>query len=283
MSGLPQKNHEKNTMKKIFLFAILAIMAISSAQAAGKKSLCVGRFSGASNVGTSNIVALRNSIMTGLSGTGRLDISDVTALGAGDGQTAEIKAANDASCDYLLNGNINTMTVKKGEKYYICEINYTLKVYDIDEEKVFSTETLTATWHSGDTKDEAIAKAIDQAASDMKKYVDNTFKTQATIKSLDEIDKKKGAKTAYVSLGQDEGISAGQMFDIYKEIDVAGSKAKKLIGAAKAKEVVGADLTLVTITKGGVEIQQAFEAGQTIIVETRAKRDIFDGMNKLLK
>ena len=270
-------------MKKFFTLTLMALMTVTTALAQGKHTVCIGRFSGAGSISSGNVVALRNSVMTGLSNTGRLELTDVTATDAGEGLEAEIRAAAGAGCAYLLKGNINTLTVTKKDKYYVCEVNYTLKVTDVKEEKVFSTETLTASWHIGDTRDEAVAKALDKAADSMKKYVNDTFKTKAVVKSLDEVDKKKGAKTAYVSIGSAAGISAGQMFDIYKEIEVAGTKATKLIGAAKAKEVVADELTLVTITKGGKEVQEAFEAGETLTVETRARRPPLGGFSGILE
>lgn len=253
---------------------LMAISVVATSFAIGKKSLCVGTFSGANNVGSSTVTALRNSVLSGLNATGRLDLKDINAMDAGKSQEAQIEAAKGAGCTYLLNGIVNTMT-ETSNKYgndttYSCEINYTLHVTEVETNKIFSTQTLTASWFAGKTKDVAVAKAIQFASNSMKRFVNNTFKTQATMKSLDIIDKKKGAKTAYVSIGSNAGICKGQMFDVFKEIDVAGNKGRKLIGAAKAEEVVGEELTLVKITKGGQDIQEAFEQGVTIIVETRA-------------
>jgi hypothetical protein len=119
---------------------------------------------------------------------------------------------------------------------------------------------------------------MEKAAKGMKKFVDNNFKTEAVIKQLDQVDEKKGVKTAYISIGSNAGITAGQMFDIMEEVEIAGEKAQKKIGDAKAQEVVSGTLTLVKITKGGVEIKAAFNAGHKLIVITRAKKDLFGGL-----
>lgn len=255
-------------------------MVAAASYAEGKKTVCVGFFSGASNVSSSRVDALRQSVLTGLDATGRLDLKDVKALNAGKTMEDQVKAAAAAGCTYLLNGTINTMTEtnKKNDSgtQYSCEIRYTLEVTEVETQKVFSTDAFTASWSTGKTRDEAADKAINAASSAMKRYVNNTFKSLATIKSLDEVDKKKGAKTAYVGMGSSAGIQKGQRFDVFKEIDVAGSKGRKQIGAAKAMEVVGEELTLVSITDGGKEIQEAFEQGATLIVETRATRTFLD-------
>ena len=260
--------------------ALVALTVVVSSFAEGKKTVCIGTFSSGSNVNSSDVTALRNSILTGLDATGRLELTDINALNVGKSQEAQINAASEAGCTYLLNGTVNTVTEtnkKNNDKtQYSCSISYTLQVTEVGTQKIFSTDTFTASWSTGETKSEAMAKAINAASSAMKRYVNNTFKTLAAIKSLEDVDKKKGAKTAYVGVGSGAGIQKGQRFDIFKEIDVAGSKGRKLIGAAKAQEVVGEDLTLVSITKGGKEIQEAFEQGATLIVETRATITLFD-------
>lgn len=84
--------------------------------------------------------------------------------------------------------------------------------------------------------------------------------------------------SAYISVGSNAGIAAGQMFDIVEETEIAGEKAQKKIADAKAQEVVSGSLTLVNITKGGVEVKRAFDAGHKLIVITRAKKDILGGL-----
>lgn len=103
----------------------------------------------------------------------------------------------------------------------------------------------------------------------MKKLVNNQFRVSGEIKSIAETHPKKGAKTLYISIGSNDGVAAGNAFEVYKEVDIAGETISEKIGELKAKEIKSGTLTLCNVIKGGVEIQNAFDSGLKLTVTSR--------------
>lgn len=268
-------------MKKLFSFVVMMLLVSTSMFAQdGKKNVAVETFSYNSSIGTNWVEGLRNNIIAGLTATGRLNVIDTKTLSSLPTQKEErLVALNEAGVDVILNCHYNSLTSEKDKdgKNWVCKSNYSITLTDAKTGGVISTTPFDDSWHVGESSAESITKCLEYATSNMKKFVDNNFKTEAIVKQLDQVDPKKGVKTAYITIGSNAGISAGQMFDIMEEVEIAGEKAQKKIGDAKAQEVVSGTLTLVKITKGGVEIKNAFDAGHTLIVVTRAKKDLLGG------
>lgn len=268
-------------MKKTL--SILAMMLLASAIMFAqdeKKSVAIEEFSYNSSIGTNWVANLRNNIIGGITATTRVDVIDATTLTSLPTDKQErISALGQGGVYAILNCHFNSMTtgMDKDKKNYTCKASYTITLTDAKTGNVISTTPFEDTWYSGDTETDAITNCLEYATSNMKKFVDDNFKAEAIIKQLDQVDAKKGVQTAYVSVGSNAGITEGQMFDIMEEIEIAGEKATKKIGDAKAQEVVSGTLTLVKITKGGVDIKKAFDAGHTLTVISRAKKDILGG------
>lgn len=93
--------------------------------------------------------------------------------------------------------------------------------------------------------------------------------------------KKDKAQTVYIDLGNAQGVTDGQRFNVFLETDIAGEIGRTEIGALSAKEVVSAQRTLCKVTKGGKEIQEAFQKGQKLIVISR-KGTVIDSFTKSL-
>ena len=66
-----------------------------------------------------------------------------------------------------------------------------------------------------------------------------------------------------------DGVAAGNAFEVYKEVDIAGETISEKIGELKAKEIKSGTLTLCNVIKGGVEIQNAFDSGLKLTVTSR--------------
>ena len=245
-----------------------------------KKAVIVEEFSYNSSIGTNWVENIRNNIIAGITATTRLNVIDAKTLTSLPKDKQErMNALAEGDIDVILNCHINSMTtgMDSDKKYYTCKTSYTITLTDAKGGSVISTTPFDDSWLSGKTESEAITNCLEYASTNMKKFVDDNFKTEAVIKQLDQVDAKKGVQTAYISIGSNSGITSGQMFDIMEEIEIAGEKATKKIGDAKAQEVVSGTLTLVKITKGGVEIKKAFDAGHNLIVITRAKKDVLGG------
>ncbi len=265
-------------MKKIIsIVAMMLLASVAIFAQDGKKKVAVESFSYNSSIGTNWVENLRNNIIGGITKTTRVDVVDAENLTSLPKDKEERLAELGDMVDVILNCHFNSMAtgMDKDRKNYTCKTSYTITLTDAKTGGVLSTTPFEDSWSQGDNQADAITSCLEYATSNMKKFVDDNFKTEAVIKQLDQVDAKKGVKTAYISIGSNAGITSGQMFDIMEEVEIAGEKATKKIGDAKAQEVVSGTLTLVRISKGGVEIKNAFDAGHTLIVVTRAKKDLF--------
>lgn len=266
-------------MKKLFSFVAMMLLMSSTVVAQDeKKNVAVEDFSYNSSIGTNWVTNLRNNIIGGITATTRVNVIDTKNLDLPANKEERLVALGEM-VDVILTCHINSLktAVDSKDKKWTCRSNYTITLTDAKGGGVISTTPFEDSWLTGDTESEAITNCLEYATKNMKKFVDNNFKAEALVKQLDQVDAKKGVKTAYISIGSNAGITAGQMFDIMEEVEIAGEKAQKKIGDAKAQEVVSGSLTLVKITKGGVEIKNAFDAGHKLIVVTRAKKDLLGG------
>lgn len=270
-------------MKKLFTIAVAMLTAVAMYAQDEKKTLCVDNFTNSTSFSDITVKNLQNEVISGIMATGRLTIVEVSTLGELPAATNErVKALGEKGINYVLLGKLNSIDQKSKQSsdnkttYYEAEVNYTLTVIDAETGETLSTDTKKVSWTIGKTKDEAILKAIEQVKGNMKKFVDNNFKVAATVKALDQVDEKKGARTIYVSIGSNAGISKGQIFEVFSQVEVAGEKVDKKIGELKAKEVMSGTLTLCDVKNGGKEIQSAFQNGTPMTVVSRAKKSLFD-------
>jgi len=267
-------------MKKLFSFVAMMLLMSSTVVAQDeKKSVAVEDFTYNSSIGTNWVTNLRNNIIGGITATTRVNVIDAKNLDLPTNKEERLVALGEM-VDVILTCHFNSMktAIDSKDKKWTCRSNYTITLTDAKGGGVISTTPFEDSWLTGSTESEAITNCMEYATKNMKKFVDNNFKAEAIVKQLDQVDAKKGVKTAYISIGSNAGITAGQMFDIMEEVEIAGEKAQKKIGDAKAQEVVSGTLTLVKITKGGVEIKTAFDAGHKLIVVTRAKKDFLGGL-----
>lgn len=270
-------------MKKLFVMAVMLLTAMTGF-AQEKDVLCVAKFT---YVGGNEVVAnsLRNEIIQGIVKKDRLEVVDISTQNLPSNKNEALKALNEKGFQYLLEGKLNTILTGKSSdgKYYTSEINYTLTVTEVATGLTKVSETYKDTWHSGDSKDEAIMKSIDEASKRMDKFVDDNFKVEASIKALDQIDEKKNAaKSCYVTTGSAEGVQKGQIFEVFAQMEIAGEMIDKKIGELKAKEIMSPTLTLCDVKNGGDAIKRNFEQKIQMKVRTRATKDTF-GLRNMFK
>lgn len=288
-------------MKKIFSFVALIMLCAISAFAQdndqnAKKGICVDEFTFNSSIGTNWVTNLRNNVMEGILKTGRVQVIDITTLkDLPKEQQDRLAKIKELGVDVLLEGHYNSLDcqakTKDGKTHYETASDFNLTLKNTETGEIIGTQNFKNTWYSGETAEESVTSALKEAIDDMRKFVDNNFKMEAIIKALDQVHPKKGAKTVYISVGSDAGVrvggggidsvlngSAANMFDVFQEVMIANEPVAKKIGTLKAKEVMGANLTLCTVTKGGVEIQKAFEQNIKLTVVSRATTG---GLDKL--
>ncbi len=265
-------------MKKIFSAAVLLLMMLT-ASAQDKPTVCVEDFK--NNSGLKDLYAkqLHNVVVSGLSATTRVIIVQPSSYGKLPTDPIAYEDALKAEgVNFILRGTLNdyntgttTSALDKNKTYATADVSYTLTLIDIETHQTVSSETEKGKYSSGSSASDALSKAIDGIADDMKKYVDRNFKLHATIKALDQIDPKKGAKTVYVTLGSAAGVQKGDILEVFATVNIAGEMAKKKIGEVKINEVMSATLSLCSVKNGGLEIQKAFEEGSKISVTSRPK------------
>ena len=269
-------------MKKLISIAAMMLLMCVATMAQDKKGIAIEDFTYNGSIGTNWVEVLRNNIIAGITNTGRLNVIDVKTLSSlPTAKEERLVALGEAGVDAILSCHFNSLKTGKNKEgtYWTCTSNYTITLTEVGG-AIISTTPFENSWLVGDNSTDAINNCLEKTTKDMKKFIDDNFKTEAIIKQFDQVDEKKGVKTAYISVGSNAGIGEGQMFDIEEEYEVAGEKASKKIGDAKAQEVVSGTLTLVKITKGGVEIKKAFDAGHKLKVITRAKKDWSGGLLK---
>lgn len=266
-----------------------------------KPVVFVDYFDAPSNANKALIETLRGKVIEGIQETQRLQVIDVashaelkdeaerrkseSAMGDITARTSEMRTLG---ADYIITGTIATMTATEqrdsdNKLYYKGSIHWTIKVIDAATGTLKTTQTFDHsgfTGSRGDTRDEAIAKTCDYAKNSMDNFVNETFPIEGLILKVETVKKDK-AQTVYIDLGNAQGVTDGQRFNVFLETDIAGEIGRTEIGALSAKEVVSAQRTLCKVTKGGKEIQEAFQKGQKLIVISR-KGNVIDSFTKSL-
>lgn len=266
-----------------------------------KPVVFVDYFDAPSNANKALIETLRGKVIEGIQETQRLQVIDVashaelkdeaerrkseSAMGDMTARTSEMRTLG---ADYIITGTIATMTAtaqrdSDNKLYYKGSIHWTIKVIDAATGTLKTTQTFDHsgfTGSRGDTRDEAIAKTCDYAKNSMDNFVNETFPIEGLILKVETVKKDK-AQTVYIDLGNAQGVTDGQRFNVFLETDIAGEIGRTEIGALSAKEVVSAQRTLCKVTKGGKEIQEAFQKGQKLIVISR-KGTVIDSFTKSL-
>lgn len=273
-------------MKKLMLIT-LCLCWVMYGFTQKKEVLLVDYFSYTSKIGSSYPEQLRNAIIGGIAETGRLSVVDVDAEadlkieaerrsseGAMADETARTAQMKTMGANYLLTAHVANMdavrkTLDNGSIYYDGLISFTVKVTNITDgsikvSKQFDYSGLNA--KTGDSREAAITATLAYVKTSMQKFVNDYFKLESTIVAIEQSDKKKGAVTVYINCGSTVGIQKGQLFDVKVEKDIAGKKILTNIGALKAEEVQGEDMTLCKVTKGGKEILEANQDGRKLVI-----------------
>lgn len=112
-------------------------------------------------------------------------------------------------------------------------------------------------------------KAIGNAIAKMQAYITNelnlSYPMYASIVE-GNLAKKDKQKEVYIDLGALDGAFKGMTFNVYTVFTVAGKEAKKEIGRLRITEVMGDDISLCKVTRGGVDIKASIDAGATLLI-----------------
>lgn len=293
-------------MKKILLSAaamlcgVLAMFAQSEPQ--GKMNVFIDYFDRPSSVSFVWEEAIRNNVMEGIQKTNRVNLIDVDSRGtlaiersrreqdnasAGDDMD-RLKVMTEEGANLLIKGIVTDVTSKqtydsKGQPLgYEASLTFTIKVIDPSNgttvvtenfkfpKNLFSDLASTFTKTTAKSDDEAVQNCAQSIVGEMKKFVDKAF---PSVGQIIEIDEKKGseAKSAYINLGSENGMSKGAKFEVRVKRLIGGKTSFKLLGEAEVVDVEGDDLSKIKIKKGGKEILEAFDGGQELVVRSQQK------------
>lgn len=184
---------------------------------------------------------------------------------------------------YLLTGKITNLTTtsqtevhtskdskgketKKTTVRYdaVAEISLTLK-------EMMSGSTSTQTFKStafsdgvAATANKALTTAIKRLEWKIAHHYNCMFPTHATIVERGN-EKKDKQKEVYIDAGTITRTHEGMHFAVYIIGQIAGRETKKEIGRLKVNEVLGEDISLCKVQKGGKDIKTALDEGKQIV------------------
>lgn len=288
-------------IKLLTVFAILLISMTVSAQEeeesrpddkeGNRKIVFVAKFQNNSKVSDITVNNLRQVIISGLTNTHRVVVLDhdrYSKKEIPDATEARLDVLRKLGWDYMLECTLNSINVKSGKDIYgnvkhEARVNYTISLTDVVTRRVDTSETYSENY-TGDAEDEAVLEAIALADERMKKFVDMSFPIEGYVKALEDIDQKKNAvKSCYVSLGKADGIIAGDILEVFANIEVTGEHARKKVGELKAVEVMSNTLTFAKEKNGGNTIKKYFDEGVKLTVVSRPKKKVTDHVANTFK
>ncbi len=271
-------------MKKKFLLTTLLVFTMLVGTKAQKPVVYVEYFSYASEIGAAMAEQVRNSVMSNINNTQRVELIDVasvpslqveserrrqeTAMG---NETARLGLMQQAGATHILQGFVSQIGIKKSRTegsdahdFYSATVDYTLKVIDAST-GMLATSSDISLGHSmldlstGNTPEEAVAAVLKANRKKIRDFVDETFKIKAVVLSEEFTVDDDEMETCIVTLGSDQGISKGQQLEVFVVRFIAGRETQKNIGTLKVTEVLAGDLSQCKVTKGGKEMMTAMD------------------------
>ena len=277
----------------ITIMALLCVAVIAvKAQEVKKPRMYVEYFTEADGVEEANSDKVRQAVMAALNKTKRFELVDQDAeysMKKEEERRTDEKAMSDeksrtqtitaAGHDYILGGNVLACSVKSeqkdGKTMYSCVLNYSVTVTEV----ATSTTVASATFdHSpsgiggtvgklldlSDSKDKAIASAVNMIASDIENFLIKEFPLESTIVPMDYEVKKDKLVKCYINLGSDHGVKKGDYFSVLAPSVRAGRTTYREIGKMKVEEVVDGTMSQCKVVQGDKKIFTAMEAFQAL-------------------
>ena len=259
-------------IKRIFVIAAMCLCFMPAF--AQKNSIVLGNTTGSSSVNIEWVEKMRSSILAGLTSTGRLRVIDGSTLDNLSSVTSEaIQQMKNAGERYYLEATLETITTShkyynSGTTYY-AQMEYSYKLYDVSSGTLLSGDRISHRGMSFDGTTDAIVRSVSLVQSDIVSMVNSVFRVKAEIKAVNEANPKKGIISVYVSAGYSDGVAKGNIFEVFKFMNVAGEEITEKIGELKVLELKNEHLSLCKVTKGGKELQAALDDEIPIEIKTR--------------
>lgn len=281
-------------MKKLFL-SLLAVFALTTSYAQ-KEVVVVENFGSTDQFGDGDVTIIRNQVIAALQNTKRVILIDVKNQEA-QAKEAIRRASEEAASDnravsdigtmaanYILKGYLNTITVttkyredyktKQKVPYAYAELNYTITLIDPATGATVSTRPCKITAESDNSNQEARAKAINNSGPGLASFIEECFPIKGKVLQIAE-EKNGKAKSVYIDLGSEAGLTTGQMFDVYEIVDIAGERSESVIGSIKCVEVMSGKRALCKVSSGGDIISTKLAGNKELTIKSRARNSWF--------
>lgn len=288
-------------MKRQLVTIMLSIAACVSAFAA-KPTVYVQEFENTANVKDGWVETVRGAVLEGFHNSNRMVLVDAVTeqaryeeelrrlkdnLATDDLETAE--ALKTRGAHVLLNGDVTSLTVpgsrlSSGTMSYDATVTFTLRVVNALDGSLLGTKTFTLPKSFGgisvtglkgvyETEDAAVQALKGDITKAMKGFVEESFPIIGSIEDVDALSKNgKEVETLYVGLGSEDGLVKGLKLDVKLEQKIGKRTALKIIGEVEVEEVAGDDIALCKVKKGGLEIKNALDQGQKVLVTSKSKK-----------
>lgn len=262
-------------MKKILSILVAGLLIIPAM--AQKTTVVVANSEAGPGVDSRWTSFLKENIIDGMSSLARLQVVNGSNIQGLSNNAAEaVNQLNQAGVNCYVTSRIDSFTnsykTKNGKTTYDSKLEYSVVVVNVKDGSTITTFKNTGYGSSSKNYDEAYADAFTLVSSDLKKLANRTFLIRGEVKALQDIHPKKGVQTLYVNVGSEVGVEAKVIFEVFKEVDIAGETIREKIGELKVKEVKSATLSLCTVTKNNKKIQEAYEEGLKLYVQSRPSK-----------
>ena len=214
--------------------------------------------------------AVRARIIGGISKTYRLRSID--------GQYKPEEVKDDGSTLYADATLTNISTTQKEEVVntekktkrilYKAQISVTVNLKDAATDKVVNSTTFNISDYDCswvETAEGAITNALERLQRNIRNYYDKKYPLRASIIE-GASEKKDKQKEVYIDLGSADRAFVGMHLAVRIQKTIAGKDASKEVGKIKITELLGDDISLCKVQKGGAEIKEALEKGENVVV-----------------
>lgn len=181
----------------------------------------------------------------------------------------------------LFDGSIGSITTSsenyeetdsKGKKHEGIRFNgvitATINIKDAHNGEILTTIPInnldySFTWV--ESAEKALGNALQNVRNKITAHLNLAYPLYASIIEGERAKKDK-QKEVYIDLGELDGAFKGMTFNVYTVKVVAGREAKKEIGRLKIEEVMGDDVSLCKVTKGGLQIKECIDNGDELLI-----------------
>ncbi len=288
-------------MKRQIVAVMLSVASCLSALAA-KPTVYVQEFENSANVKDGWVETIRGAVIEGFHNSNRMVLVDAITeqaryeeelrrlkdnLATEDLETAE--ALKTRGAHVLLNGDVTSLTVpgsrlESGTMSYDATVTFTLRVVNALDGSLLGSKTFTLPKGFGgisitslkgvyETEDAAVQALNGDVTKAMKDFVEESFPLVGSVEDIDALSKNgKEVEKLYIGLGSEDGLAKGVKLDVKLVQKIGKRTANKTIGEVEVVEVAGDDISLCKVKKGGEEIKNALDQGQTVLVSSKSKK-----------